>query len=303
MNEHAWPELKLGEWRDTLATLHMWTQIVGKIRLELTPLVNHWWNVPLYVSARGLTTTAIPYGERVFEIEFDFIEHELAIRCSDGQTQRVELRPRSVASFYRDVMSNLAALGIEVKIWTMPVEVPSPFSAVQEGIPFERDEKHASYDAEYTNRFWRALVSIDDVFKKFRAHFVGKVSPVHFFWGSFDHAVTRFSGRPAAPRDGADKITLEAYSHEVISHGWWPGGGDFEASFYSYASPDPGGLASSSVRPADAQYFDDLGEFLLPYDAVRRSAQPEETLMEFLQSTYDAGADAAQWDRDLLERK
>ena len=302
MNNQNWPELILEEWQDTLATLHMWTQIVGKIRLELTPLVNHWWNVPLYVSARGLTTSPMPYGDRIFEIEFDFIDHTLRIQCSDGSLATLDLRPQTVADFYEEVMEALHGLGIDVKIWTMPVEVPSPFSAVREAIHFEQDQIHKSYDAEYANRFWHALASIDDVFKEFRARFIGKVSPVHFWWGSFDHAVTRFSGRPAPPREGADRITLEAYSHEVISHGFWPGGNGVQAAFYSYAAPEPAGLSTQHVKPAEAFYSNEMQEFLLTYDAVRQSSSPEDALMDFCQSTYEAGANLAKWDRKALER-
>jgi hypothetical protein len=298
MND-SWPELKFAEWKDTLATLHMWTQVVGKIRLEQTPLVNHWWNVPLYVSSRGLTTTAMPYQDRIFEIEFDFIDHQLRIECSDGAAKILPLRPQSVADFYAEVMSALGELGIEVKIWTMPVEIPDP-------IRFEDDTTHASYDAEYANRFWRALVKMDDVLKEFRALFIGKVSPVHFFWGSFDLAVTRFSGRPAPPREGADLITREAYSHEVISHGWWPGSKDMEAAFYSYTTPEPAGLADTvsqgKIRPAETFYSAEMKEFFLPYDAVRQAASPEAALMDFCQTTYEAGASLAGWDRASLER-
>jgi hypothetical protein len=250
MND-SWPELKFADWKDTLATLHMWTQVVGKIRLEQTPLVNHWWNVPLYVSARGLTTTAVPYQERIFEIEFDFIEHQLRIECSDGAAKTLPLRPQSVADFYAEVMSALGQLGIEIQIWTMPVEIPDP-------IRFEDDTLHASYDAEYANRCWRALVKMDEVFKEFRARFIGKVSPVHFFWGSFDMAVTRFSGRPAPPREGADLITREAYSHEVISHGWWPGNKDMEAAFYSYTAPEPPRLGGYRKRRKNSSRRDFL---------------------------------------------
>jgi hypothetical protein len=299
MND-SWPELKFADWKDTLATLHMWTQVVGKIRLEQTPLVNHWWNVPLYVSARGLTTTAVPYQERIFEIEFDFIEHQLRIECSDGAAKTLPLRPQSVADFYAEVMSALGQLGIEIQIWTMPVEIPDP-------IRFEDDTLHASYDAEYANRCWRALVKMDEVFKEFRARFIGKVSPVHFFWGSFDMAVTRFSGRPAPPREGADLITREAYSHEVISHGWWPGNKDMEAAFYSYTAPEPPGLADTvnegKIRPAETFYSAEMKEFFLPYDAVRASPSPETTLMDFCQTTYEAGANLAGWDRAALERQ
>ena len=302
MKPDVWPELRLEEWQDTYATLHMWTQIVGKIRLKLTPLVNHWWNVPLYVSARGLTTSPMPYRDRIFEIEFDFIDHKVRIEGSDGALAALDLRPQPVAEFYKELMHALHGLGIDVKIWTMPVEVPSPTSAIREATPFEQDHVHKSYDAEYVNRFWRALFRIDEVFKQFRARFIGKVSPVHFFWGSFDLAVTRFSGRPAPPREGADPITAEGYSHECISHGFWPGGGSVEASFYSYAAPEPAGLSDSKIKPAAAFYSREMKEFLLPYDAVRQSPSPEETLMEFLESTYEAGAEIAKWDRAALER-
>ena len=298
-----WPNLVLEEWQDTLATLHLWTQIVGKIRLKVTPLVNHWWNVPLYVSARGLTTSPMPYGDRVFEIYFDFIDHQLRIDCSDGALTSLDLRPPSVAEFYQELMRALHGLGIEVKIWTMPVEVPSPFSAVREAIAFEKDQVHKTYDPDYVNRFWHALVSIDDVFKQFRARFIGKVSPVHFWWGSFDHAVTRFSGRPAPPRAGADKITVEAYSHEVISHGWWPGGNGFQAAFYAYASPEPEGFGEAKVKPNAAFYSTDVNEFFLPYDAVGQASSPEQALMDFCQSTYEAAVDLARWDRKALERQ
>ena len=299
MND-TWPVLKFSEWKDTFATLHMWTQVVGKIRLEQTPLVNHWWNVPLYVSARGLTTTAMPYKDRIFEIEFDFIDHKLRIECSDGATKILDLRPQSVADFYAEVMSALRDLGMEIKIWTKPVEIPDP-------IRFEEDTVHASYDPEFANRFWRALTKMDDVFKEFRARFIGKVSPVHFFWGSFDMAVTRFSGRPAPEREGADIITREAYSHEVISHGWWPGNKDMEAAFYSYTTPEPAGLGDTigqgKVQPEKTFYSPEMKEFFLLYDDVRNSDSPETTLMDFCQTTYEAGANLAGWDRAALERK
>jgi hypothetical protein len=295
----TWPELKFSEWQDTCATLHMWTQVIGKIRLRQTPLVNHWWNVPLYVSARGLTTSAMSYEDRIFEIEFDFIEHQLLIKCSDGASETLTLRPQSVADFYAEVMAALRELGLEIKIWTMPVEIPNP-------IRFEEDKTHASYDAEYANRFWRALVKMDEVFKEFRARFIGKVSPVHFFWGSFDMAVTRFSGRPAPEREGADLITREAYSHEVISHGFWPGNKDMEAAFYSYTAPEPAGLADTvsqgKIRPAKTFYSSEMKEFFLLYDDVRKSASPEATLIDFCQTTYEAGANLAKWDRTALER-
>jgi len=296
-----WPELKFSEWQDTFATLHMWTQVVGKIRLELTPLVNHWWNVPLYVSARGLTTTAMPYrDDRVFEIEFDFIDHKLRIVCSDGANKILDLRPQSVADFHAEVMATLHELGIDVDIWTMPVEVPNP-------VRFTEDHAHKSYDPEYANRFWRALVMMDEVFQEFRSRFIGKCSPVHFFWGSFDMAVTRFSGLRAPEREGADLITREAYSHEVISHGFWPGNKDMEAAFYSYTAPEPAGLADTigqgKIVPAQTFYSAELKEFFLPYDAVRTAASPEQTLMDFCQTTYEAGADLAGWDRAALERQ
>jgi hypothetical protein len=296
MSNHTWPELILEDWQDTLATLHMWTQIVGKIRLEQTPLVNHWWNVPLYVSARGLTTSPMAYQDRIFEIEFDFIDHTLRMQCSDGSLATLDLRPQTVADFYEEVMEALHGLGIDVKIWPMPVEIPNP-------IRFDQDQIHKSYDADYVNRWWRALVSIDDVFKEFRARFIGKVSPVHFWWGSFDHAVTRFSGRLAPPREGADRITVEAYSHEVISHGFWPGGNGVQAAFYSYTAPEPNGLSAKRIKPAAGFYSEDMKEFLLPYDAVRKSPSPEEALMDFCQSTYEAGANLARWDRKALERE
>jgi len=296
MSTEVWPALPLAEWQETYATLHMWTQVVGKIHLAQTPLVNHWWNVPLYVSARGLTTSALPYGTRAFEIDFDFIAHELVIKCDDGTTQTVALAPRSVADFYQAVMSALGALGIEVQIWTTPVEVPDP-------IPFEQDTQHAAYDPTYANRFWRILVQADRVFKEFRARFIGKCSPVHFFWGSFDLAVTRFSGRRAPEREGADAITREAYSHECISHGFWPGGGAYPApAFYSYTAPEPAGLQAEPVRPPAAFYSAEMKEFLLPYEDVRQSAAPDEALLDFLQSTYEAGARRAAWARAELEQ-
>lgn len=296
MRTEPWPELPLAAWTDTYATLHMWTQIVGKVRLALSPRVNHWWHVPLYVSARGLTTSPIPYSGRIFEVEFDFLRHEVAIRSSDGQSKSVGLFPRSVADFYQEFMSTLKSMGIDVKIWPMPVEVPEP-------IRFDRDEQHAAYDAEYANRFWRILLQADSVLKEFRGRFQGKCSPVHFFWGSFDLAVTRFSGRRAPKREGADSITREAYSHEVSSVGFWPGGGDIKgAAFYSYAAPEPPGFSESPVRPAEAFYHPQLKEFILMYDDVRRASSPRETLLAFLQSTYEAAAELAKWDRTELER-
>jgi hypothetical protein len=295
MSNRIWPELILEEWQDTLATVHMWMQIVGKIRMKQTTLVNHWWNVTLYVSARGLTTSPMPYEDRVFEIEFDFIDHKLRIDCSDGALTTLDLRPQTVADFYKELMNALQGLGIKVKIWPMPVEIPNP-------IRFDQDQTHKSYDAEYMNRFWRALVNIDDVFKEFRTRFIGKVSPVHFWWGSFDHAVTRFSGRTAPARKVDDKWTQEAYSHEVISHGFWPGGNGVQAAFYAYAAPEPAGLSESKIKPDAAFYSQDMKEFLLPYDAVRQSPSPENALMDFCQSTYEAAANLAKWDRKALER-
>jgi hypothetical protein len=291
-----WPSLPLEEWKDTCATLHMWTQIVGKVRLAQMPLVNHWWNVPLYVSSRGLTTTAMPHDERFFEMEFDFVDHYLVIKCSDGASVNVELAPKSVAAFYHETMAALGGLGLEVRIWKMPVEVPDP-------IPFDQDEQHGSYDREYAERCWQVLRSSERVMQEFRSRFVGKCSPVHFFWGSFDLAVTRFSGRPAPPRPDADSITREAYSHEVISHGWWPGQGPLgKPAFYSYTAPAPEGLSTAKLRPSQAFYSNDMAEYLLLYDDVRTAADPDAALMDFLQSTYEAGATLAKWDRASLER-
>ncbi|MDT7603004.1 MAG: hypothetical protein QOF61_1001 [Acidobacteriota bacterium] len=296
MTSNQLPELPLAEWEDTRATLHMWSQVVGKIRLAQTPLVNHWWNVPLYLSARGLTTSAMPYADRTFEIEFDFISHQLVISTSDGETAKLALKPRTVADFYRETMQLLRDLGIEVKIWTTPVEVPDP-------IPFEQDTTHASYDPEYAQRFWRALAWSAEVFAEFRAGFVGKCSPVHFFWGSFDLAVTRFSGRRAPAREGADIITREAYSHEVISHGFWAGSGNVPfAAFYAYAAPEPAGFQQAAIRPASAYYNKETGGYVLPYEDVRRAPSPERTLLDFAQTTYDAGATLGGWDRASLER-
>jgi hypothetical protein len=295
----CWPTLRLADWKDTYATLHMWTQIVGKIRLELTPLVNHWWNVPLYVSSRGLTTSIMPYGARQFEIEFDFFENKLVIRTTDAKSASVDLAPRSVADFYREVMAALRSLDIDVKIWKMPVEIANP-------IPFDQDTVHAAYDGESVRRLWRILLSVDGVFKTFRSGFVGKSSPSHFFWGSFDLAITRFSGRRAPARNDPDpilrKIMQEAYSHEVISAGWWPGSGEItEAAFYCYAAPTPSGFGEQKVRPAEAYYHSGLGEYVLMYDEVRKAKSPSTALLDFLQSTYEAGATTGKWDRAELE--
>ena len=291
-----WPELPLEAWQDTYATLHMWMQIVGKVRLALTPKINHWWGVPLYVSALGLTTTAIPYAGSSFEIEFDFVHHRLAIQTSREEVRVLALRPQTVRDFYQEFMSTMAALGIDVKIWRMPVEIPDP-------IPFDEDTKHASYDPEYANRFWRILMCSEAVFQEFRAKFIGKASPVHFFWGSFDLAATRFSGRRAPEREGADSITREAYSHEVISAGFWPGGGEVRgAAYYAYAAPEPAGFAQYPVRPQEAFYHTQLREFILMYDDMRKTASPRKRLMEFLESTYVAGAELGKWNRKELEQ-
>jgi hypothetical protein len=292
----CWPMLPLDSWEDTRATLHMWTQIVGKVRLHLTPLVNHWWNVPLYVSARGLTTSRIPYGERAFELWFDFILHQLVLETSDGIVKTIDLAPRSVADFYQEFMGMLRSAGIDVKIWRMPVEVPNP-------IAFDEDHTHASYDRAAVEKFWRILLSVDAVFGQFRSEFGGKCSPVHFFWGSFDLAVTRFSGRRAPDKPGADPVTREAYSHEVSSVGFWPGSGEVkDAAFYSYIAPAPQGLAEARVRPAAGYYDKQLGEFLLMYEDVRKAASPAGALLDFCQSTYEAGANLGNWDRKALER-
>ena len=275
--------------------------MVGKIRLAHAPLVNHWWQVPLYVTSRGLTTSPIPYGARSFQIDFDFIDHRLVIQCNDGARETIALAPCSVAEFYAEVMGRLRALGLETHIWSMPVEIP-------DAIPFEQDRVHASYDAEYAQRFWQSLVQADRVCARFRSRFLGKVSPVHFFWGSFDLAVTRFSGRTApaltseSPNLGA-WVMQEAYSHEVSSCGYWPGNGGYgRAAFYSYAYPEPSGFSAASVRPDAAFYDAGLGQFILPYDAVRNASSPDDALMDFLQSTYEAAADLAHWDRGALER-
>lgn len=294
--QNAWPALPLKEWQDTYATLHRWTQIVGKVRLALTPPMNHWWEVPFYVNAVGLTTSAIPYEGEAFEIEFDFIHHQLFIRSTRGIEKRIALAPRSVADFYREFMATLKSLGIEVKIWPMPVEIPNPFR-------FDQDTQHASYDPEYANRLWRILVTVEKIFLEFRSRFIGKCSPVHFFWGSFDLAVTRFSGRRAPERPDADRITREAYSHEVISAGWWPGSGEIlNPAFYAYAAPEPAGFAQARVRPAKAFYHPQMREYVLMYDDVRNSTSPSAAVLDFLQSTYQAGADLGEWNRSDLER-
>ncbi len=295
--KEIWPELPLDEWKETYATLHMWMQIVGKLRLAHSPLVNHWWNVPFYVTARGLTTSALPYGRRSFEIDFDFIDHRLVISTSEGATTSLALSPRSVADFYREVFELLRSLDIDTEIYTMPVEIPNP-------IPFTEDTEHASYVAEYANRLWRILLHVERVFQRFRGEFVGKCSPVHFFWGSFDLAVTRFSGRPAPAREGADPITREAYSHEVISAGFWPGSGNVPApAFYCYCAPEPEGFAGARVLPESAYYNPATAGFILLYDDVRRADSPEQMLLDFLRSTYEVGANMGRWERTTLERE
>jgi hypothetical protein len=296
-----WPNLPLDEWRDTCTTLHLWTQVVGKIRLAQAPMINHWWQVPLYVTCRGLTTSPIPYGARSFQIDFDFIDHHVAIQTSDGATEAFPLEPRSVAAFYGEMMGRLRALGLEIRIWTMPVEIPNP-------VPFEQDREHAAYDRDYAHRFWRILMQADRIFTAFRSRFIGKASPVHFFWGSFDLAVTRFSGRLAPPHPGApnvaDRVTREAYSHELSSCGFWPGGAGMEKpAFYAYAYPQPPGFPEALLRPNAAFYSRELGEFILPYDDVRQADTPDQTLLDFLQSTYEAAATLAHWDRAALERR
>jgi hypothetical protein len=296
-DKSRWPPLPLDAWRDTYATLHMWTQIAGKICLALTPPTNHYWNIAFQVTSRGLTTPTLHHGDRAFTMTFDLVAHRFLVQCSDGRTESIALEPRTVAEFYRDVMETLRRMGIGVRIWTMPVEVPNP-------IRFEADETHRSYDPRAANAFWQVLVAVKPVLEQFRSSFVGKCSPVHFFWGSFDLAVTRFSGRPAPPRPGADAMTLEAYSHEVISHGFWPGSGPIqEPAFYAYAVPEPAGLKTAAVEPPAAAYNMELSEFLLPYDAVRTAASPEDDLTAFLRSTYTAAADLAQWNRAELERR
>ena len=290
----SWPALPLEEWKDTYHTLHMWLQIAGKIRTQLTPRQNHWWNSTLYLSARGLTTSPMPYEKGAFEIEFDFIAHAVAIRTAAGRENRIALVPKPVSAFYSELIAGLRSEGIAVSINSTPQEVPEP-------IPFDQDDTHRSYDAESAQRLWRILLSTTFVIDAFRARFVGKVSPVHFFWGAFDLACTRFSGRTAPPRPGV--ISAEAYSHECSSVGWWPGSGDINGpAFYSYTYPEPDGFATATVLPAQAFYHPQLHEFVLMYDDVRASATPHVELMNFCQSTYEAGATLAAWDRPALER-
>ncbi len=297
---HIWPALPYDQWKATCTTLHLWTQIVGKVVVSQTPWLNHSWHVPLHLTARGLTTPPIFRDGRVFDIAFDFVSHELALHTGDGRVRLIPLRPRTVAEFYADVMAALSALGLPLEIDRVPNEIAN-------AVPFDQDTAHGDYDAEFAHRFWRVLVQATRVLFRFRTSFLGKSSPVHFFWGSFDLAVTRFSGRPAPPHPGGvphlpDAVVREAYSHEVSSAGFWPGGNGIEyAAFYSYAYPEPPGFRETAVRPAAAFFDDTLGEFLLPYEAVRTAADPDVALLEFLQSTYEAAAEAAHWDRESLE--
>jgi hypothetical protein len=290
------PALPLAEWQDTQATLHMWMQVVGKVQLALTPRVNHWWNITFHLTSRGLTTGPMPYASGAVQIDFDFITHELRVTTSTGDMRTLPLVPRAVADFHAELLALLRGIGVAVEIWPVPVEIPDP-------IPFAQDRQHASYDGEKAARFWRMLLWADTVLREFRARFIGKCSPVHFFWGSFDLAVTRFSGRRAPARPGADEMTREAYSHECISTGFWPGGGPVDGpAFYSYTAPAPPGLERAKVRPEAASWHAQLGEFLLRWDDVRRAASPRDALLAFCQSTYEAGATLAQWDRASLER-
>ncbi len=296
----SWPALPLAQWQDTYETLHLWSQIVGKIRMVQTPWINHSWHVPLYVTASGLTTSLIPYGTRGFEINFDFINHELRINTSDRGSTAFKLQPMSVADFYAKIMEQLRDLDIDLSIWPLPVELPDPVQ------PFHDNETQASYDAEAVEKFWHALLQINRVFTEFRARYNGKVSPVHFFWGAFDLAVTRFSGRSAPKHPGgapncADWVMVEAYSHEVSSAGFWPGAGLGEAAFYSYAYPGPDGFGEFPVKPEAAYYHQELGEFILPYESVRTADDPDAMLLDFLQSTYEAAAELLNWDREELE--
>ena len=291
-----WPALEWQQWKNTADTLHMYTQIVGKTRLALTPIQNHWWNVPLYVTARGLSTSAMPVGKgHVLDIEFDFISHELIFRKSDGATRRLVLRPVSVADFFAEYLQTLTAIGVEVEIDPTPVEVVNP-------VRFDRDTVNASYDRDAVHRFWRALIIADTLFKRFSTNFYGKISPVHFFWGSFDLAVTRFNGKKAPPRPGADSIQAEAYSHEVISAGFWPGNGGYgRSAFYCYAAPTPEGLNKTVLRGKGA-FNQQLGEFLIDYSDACEAADPVDSVLSFLEETYSAAADCAKWDRPNLDR-
>ena len=295
MANERWPALPYEEWLDTYATLHMWTQVVGKVALARAVPLNHSWAIALQVTARGLATRVLRHGDRTFTMAFDFIDHELVIETADGARQTLPLVPKSVADFYAEVMGTLDRMRLPVRIWSTPVEIPSP-------IPFERDTVHHSYDPELANRFWRIVVEVHRVFSEFRGAFVGKSSPAHFFWGSFDLAVTRFSGRLAPPREGP-AFMREAYSHEVISHGFWPGSGPIlEPTFYAYAVPEPEGLKTARVLPEAASYHPEMNEFVLPYEAVRKAASPDEEIAAFVRSTYDRAATLGGWDRRSLER-
>ncbi len=302
MPSTEWPRLPLAEWQKTRDTLQLWTQIVGKIRLALAPMVNHWWQVPLYVSARGLTTSAMPYRDGALEMTFDFLDHVLRVETSPGRTATVALKPRTTADFYREVKSSLRALDVDVHVWPCPVEIP-------EVIRFDQDETHASYDPDAARRCWLLLVQADRVFHQFRGRFLGKCSPVHFWWGGFDLACTRFSGQTAPTHPGgiphlADWVTREAYSHECISAGWWPGGGTVtEPAFYAYAYPEPAGCPEAKIQPAAASYDSTLHEWILPYEAVRKATDPDAELLSFLESTYSAAANLGSWDRSALERR
>jgi hypothetical protein len=295
----VWPELWVSDWQETRDTVRLWTQVVGKVRLANTPIVNHWWNVPLYVTVRGLSTGLIPHGARSFQIDFDLLVHRLDVSVTDGEVRSIRLEPRTVAEFHREVMACLDELGLATRVWTMPVEIA-------DAIPFDLDDIHGSYDPDAMQRFWLALVQMNRVFEVFRARFVGKVSPVHLFWGALDLAVTRFSGRAAPPHPGGapncgPQVMWEAYSHEVSSAGYWPGP-DGEGLFYSYAYPEPPGYRSTPVTPEGAGFDEVLGEFTMPYTAVRTASDPDAVLLEFLQSTYEAAALCADWDRPNLER-
>jgi hypothetical protein len=296
-----WPELPLDEWQDTQATLHRWLQIVGKTRLKLAPYINHYWHVTLYLTARGLTTSPMPYGVRTFEVELDFIDHQLLLRTDDGETRSLPLIPRTVADFYREYLALLRSLGFEVQVWPVPNEL-------EDALPFPDDRKHREYDPEYANRCWRILSQSHRVLSSFRGRFIGKCSPAHFFWGAFDLACTRFSGKTAPLHPGGvthlpDRVAQESYSHECISAGWWPGGGQLqEPAYYAYCYPEPAGFAAATVAPKSAYYHPGLKEFVLPYEAVRNARRPDDVLLEFFQTTYDAGAELGGWDRRTLER-
>jgi hypothetical protein len=295
MNDEIWPALPYDAWKDTYATLHMWTQVVGKVALALAPPLHHSWGIALHLTSRGLTTRPLAHGARSFTLEFDFLDHQFLIRTTGGDRRALKLEPRSVADFHREVMATLAEMSLPVQIWPVPVEIPAP-------IPFAEDTGHHSYDPEFANRFWRILVQVERVFTAARCRFVGKCSPTHFFWGSFDLAVTRFSGRPAPPREGPT-FMRDAYSHEVISHGFWPGGGTLlEPVFYAYAVPEPAGLKEASVAPAASYYHREMGEFVLPYEAIRTAPSPGQEIAAFVDSTYEKAATLAGWDRAALER-